>query len=147
MNNQERKDKVVVGGGVSVSPTRGRNERGPVNKILGMNLGNGENDGSVQHYSDSDSSSHSLISHSCSVVGSNCSEASFTGSDSSSMSSSSSGRSVSGNMSEEDDDDGCVDDWEAVADAMAASDAKQQQEQNKPCPESPLEHENGRYID
>lgn len=139
MNNQERKDQVDVGGGVGRSPTRGRDERDSAIKILEMNTG--ENDGSVQHYSDSDSSSHSLVSHSRSVVGSNFSGTSFTGSGGSSRSSSSSGRSISGNMSEE-DDEGCVDDWEALADAMAASDAKQQQEQNKPCQESPLEHEN-----
>lgn len=143
VNNQERKDEVDVGGGVGRSLTHGRNERDPAIKILEMN--NGENDGSGQHHSDSDSSSHSLVSHSCSVVGSNCSGTSFTGTGDSSRSSSSSGRSISGNMSEE-DDDGCVDDWEALADAMAATDAKQQQEQNKPCQESPLEHENEKKL-
>lgn len=141
VNNKEKNDEVDVGEGVRVSPTHGCNERGLANKILEMNSGNGEHDGSVQHYSDSDSSSHSLISHSCSVVGSNCSETSFT--ETGGSSSSSSGQSLSGNISEEEgDDDGCVDDWEALADAMAASDAKQQKEQNKPCQELPLEHEN-----
>ncbi|KAL1812473.1 hypothetical protein ACET3Z_022538 [Daucus carota] len=148
VNNQERKDQVDMSGGIQVSPTHGRNERDRVVKISEMNSGNGEHDGSVQHYSDSDSSSHSRISHSCSVGGSHFSGTSFTGSGGSSRSSSSSGRSVSGIMSEEEDDDnndeddGCVDDWEAVADAMAASDAKQQQEQDKPFQESPSEHEN-----
>ncbi|MCE5166275.1 hypothetical protein HAX54_016707 [Datura stramonium] len=48
---------------------------------------------------------------------------------SSSSSSSSSGGCCSGSMTEEDDegDDDCLDDWEAVADALAATDKKQEQ--------------------
>ncbi|KAK1357792.1 General negative regulator of transcription subunit 4 [Heracleum sosnowskyi] len=135
----------VVGGEIRECASHGRNERDRVIKLLEVNPGNDENYGSVNQYSDSDSSSHSPTSHSSSVVGSNCSGTSFTGSGSSSRSSnsSSSGRSHSGDISEEedDDDDGCLSDWEAVADALAASDTKQQQEQLKPSQESPLEHE------
>lgn len=87
-----------------------------------------ENDGgSVHHYSDSESPSNSPMSHTGSVLGGNDSSTNFTGS-SSSSSSSSSGGCCSGSMSEEDEDreDGCLDDWEAVADALAATDEKQQ---------------------
>lgn len=145
VKNKESKDEVnVVAGEIRVSPIHGCNERDRVTKLLEVNPRNDENDGSVNHYSDSDSSSHSPTSHSGSVVGSNCSGTSFTGSGnstSSSRSSSSSGRSHSGNISEEENDDGCFSDWEAVADALAAADSKQQQEQLKPSQKSPLEHE------
>lgn len=147
VKSKESKDELnAVGGEIRVSrvsPTHGRNERDRAIKILEVNPGNDENDGSVNQYSDSESSSHSPTSHSSSVVGSNCSGTSFTGSGGSSRSSnsSSSGRSHSGDISEEDDDDGCLSDWEAVADALAASDIKQQQEQLEPRQESPLEHE------
>ena len=85
-----------------------------------------ENDGgSVHHYSDSESPSNSPMSHTGSVLGGNDSGTNFTGS---SSSSSSSGGCCSGSMSEEDEggEDGCLDDWEAVADALAATDEKQQ---------------------
>lgn len=154
VKNKERKDEMnVVGGEIRVCPSHGRNERDRVTKILEVNVGNDENDGSVDHYSDSDSSSHTPTSHSSSGVGSNCSGTSsgtsFTGSGSSSRSSNSSrcDRSHSGNISEEEDDDGCLSDWEAVADALAATDSKQEQEQLKPSQESPLEHENITKLD
>lgn len=146
VKSKETKDELnVVGGEICVSPTHGLNERDRVVKLLEVNPGNDENDGLVNHYSDSDSYSHSPTSHSSSVVGSNCSGTSFTGGGSSSRSSnsSSSGRSHSGDISEEEDDDDndCLSDWEAVADALAATDMKQRQEQLKPSQESPLEHE------
>ncbi|CAI9767321.1 unnamed protein product [Fraxinus pennsylvanica] len=87
----------------------------------------------LHHYSDSESSpSNSPTSHTSSVLGSSDSRANFTGSSSSSSSRSSSGSSngcCSESMSEEDegDDDACLDDWEAMADALAATDDKQQQ--------------------
>lgn len=92
---------------------------------------------SMNQYSDSESlPSNSPTSHTSSVLGSNDSALNFTAS---SRSSSSSGRSsssssncfCSGNMTEEDEgevqDDDCLDDWEAVADALAATDNKQQE--------------------
>ncbi|CAA0384955.1 unnamed protein product [Arabidopsis thaliana] len=58
----------------------------------------------------------------------------------SSSSSSGSGGSCSGNITEEEDadDDGCLDDWEAIADALAADDEKHEKENP---PESCQEHE------
>ncbi|CAL9247221.1 unnamed protein product [Arabidopsis halleri] len=58
----------------------------------------------------------------------------------SSSSSSGSGGSCSGNITEEEDadDDGCLDDWEAIADALAADDEKHEKENP---PESCKEHE------
>ncbi|XP_051133051.1 uncharacterized protein LOC127252781 [Andrographis paniculata] len=94
----------------------------------------------VHQYSDSESlPSNSPTSHSSSMLGSNDSGVNF--STSSRSNSSSSGRSsssssngfYSGNMSEEDEvdvgDDGCLDDWEAVADALAATENKQPNEE------------------
>ncbi|KAL7153380.1 hypothetical protein ABFS83_04G164900 [Erythranthe nasuta] len=101
----------------------------------------GEDGSLMNHFSDSESlPSNSPTSHTSSVLGSNDSGLNFTASSRSSISSS--GRSSSsssncfctGNMSEEDEEgdadveDDCLDDWEAVADALAASDKKQQQE-------------------
>ncbi|PSR95844.1 General negative regulator of transcription subunit like [Actinidia chinensis var. chinensis] len=80
-------------------------------------------EGSIHHYSASASTSPTN-----SVLGSNSSGTNFTGSSrgSSSSGSSSSGGSCSGSVAGE-DDDGCLDDWEAVADALASTDDKQQQ--------------------
>ncbi|KAL1541549.1 hypothetical protein AAHA92_25757 [Salvia divinorum] len=87
---------------------------------------------SVHHFSDFESSPSN--SPTSSALGGNDSGANFT---SSSRSSSSSGRSsscstngcFSGIMSEEDEgnagDDGCLDDWEAMADALTATEDKQ----------------------
>ncbi|XP_057806348.1 uncharacterized protein LOC131021254 [Salvia miltiorrhiza] len=87
---------------------------------------------SVHHFSDFESSPSN--SPTSSILGSNDSGVNFT---SSSRSSSRSGRSsscstngcFSGIMSEEDEgnvgDDGCLDDWEAMADALAATEDKQ----------------------
>ncbi|KAL3655321.1 hypothetical protein CASFOL_001107 [Castilleja foliolosa] len=98
-------------------------------------------DGSLlHHYSDSESlPSYSPTSHTSSVLCSNDSGVNFTGS---SRSSSSSGRSsssssngfCSGNMSDDegggdnagDGNDDCLDDWEAVADALEVKDKNQQ---------------------
>ncbi|KAL7598122.1 hypothetical protein Lser_V15G21493 [Lactuca serriola] len=90
---------------------------------LVINPGGEENDGLMNHYSDWESPSNSPTSHTSSL-GSNRSVANFTGS-SSRSSSSSSGGCYSESMTEEDDgDDGCLDDWEAIADALAADDIK-----------------------
>ncbi|XP_047332491.1 uncharacterized protein LOC124936079 [Impatiens glandulifera] len=75
---------------------------------------------SIHHYSDSDSPSNSPVSRASSMSGTN-----FTSS-SRGSGSSSSGGSCNGSMIGEDeeegnDNDGCLDDWEAVADALASS--------------------------
>ncbi|KAI8528978.1 hypothetical protein RHMOL_Rhmol12G0190600 [Rhododendron molle] len=91
----------------------------------------GEKEGGsiYHHYSDSDSASNSPTSHTSSVLGSsNVSGTIFTGSGGSS---SSSGGSCSGSVTGEDeDDDGCLDDWEAVADALAVTNKKQEQDKH-----------------
>ncbi|XP_024976775.1 uncharacterized protein LOC112514501 [Cynara cardunculus var. scolymus] len=102
---------------------------------LVINPGGEENDGLMNHYSDWESPSNSPTSHTSSL-GSNRSVTNFTGS-SSRSSSSSSGGCYSGSMTEEDDgDDGCLDDWEAVADALAADDIKND---HNPNLESPMD--------
>ncbi|XAR50122.1 hypothetical protein NMG60_11004363 [Bertholletia excelsa] len=91
-------------------------------------------EGSVHHFSDSESPSSSPTSITSSDVGSNVSGTSFTGS-----SSGSSGGSCSGSVIGEEDEgvDGCLDDWEAVADALAAADEKL--EHHDPCSEPAIE--------
>ncbi|KAJ8553834.1 hypothetical protein K7X08_024512 [Anisodus acutangulus] len=86
--------------------------------------GEEDNEKSLNHYSDFDSPT----SHTSSVLGGNDSGTNFTGSSSSTSSTSSSiGECCSGSMSEEDDDD-CLDDWETVADALATTEKKQEQQ-------------------
>ncbi|KAJ9163691.1 hypothetical protein P3X46_023331 [Hevea brasiliensis] len=100
--------------------------------------------GSIYHDFDSDSPSHSPTGSSVlsgTDVGTNC-----TGSSTSSSSSSSSGGCCSGSITEEEEeaDDDCLDDWEAVADALAANDDnKQQSQKENPClvSESSSQHE------
>ena len=87
--------------------------------------GEGEN-GSVQHESDSESSPSNSPTNS-SLLGGTDSGTSFTNS----SSSRSSGGCCSGSITEEEGDDGCLDDWEAVADALAADDDKQDMERNE----------------
>lgn len=96
------------------------------------------NESSIHHhFSDLDSPSNSPSS----VSGSNLSGTNFTGSSrSSSSSSSSSGGSCSGSITGEDEEGG-LDDWEAVADALAADDDKQEQEQPNPSLEPLVENE------
>ncbi|XVF50240.1 hypothetical protein PTKIN_Ptkin04bG0080100 [Pterospermum kingtungense] len=98
-------------------------------RIAEANGGGGN--GSVQHESDSESSPSNSPTRS-SVLGGTDSGTSFTNSSSSSSSSSgSSGGCCSGSITEEEGDDGCLDDWEAVADALAADDDKQVMECNE----------------
>ncbi|KAF5459841.1 hypothetical protein F2P56_019755 [Juglans regia] len=105
---------------------------------LEMNSRGEEMDGSIRQYSDLDSPSNSPISEIGSVLGAADSGTNFTGS--SSSGSSSSGGSCSGCITEDEEgggeDDGCLDDWEAVADALAADEDCKGQSQN-PCSESP----------
>lgn len=88
---------------------------------------------SMHHFSDFESSpSNSPSSHISSVLGSNDTGGNFTpcGSSSGRSSSCSTNGCFSGSMSDEDegdiDDDGCLDDWEAMADALAANEDTQQ---------------------
>ncbi|XP_022727359.1 suppressor protein SRP40-like [Durio zibethinus] len=99
--------------------------------------GGGEN-GSVQHESDSESSPSNSPT-SIGLLGGTGSGISFTNSSSSSCSSSStsSGGCCSGSITEEEGDNGCLDDWEAVADALAADDDKQETERNENNRENP----------
>lgn len=118
------------GGGISGPFTNDAGNSGgrAIEKLEIRSRGEQENDGgSVHHYSDCESPSNSPMSHAGSVLGGNDSGTNFTGSSSSSSSSSRSGGCCSGSMSEDDEDGdvGCLDDWEAVADALAAKDEKQ----------------------
>ncbi|XP_040988686.1 uncharacterized protein LOC121236213 [Juglans microcarpa x Juglans regia] len=101
--------------------------------------------GSIHQYSYFESPSNSPTSANSSVLGGADSGTNFTGSNSSSgSSSSSSGGSCSGCITEDEEgggeDDGCLDDWEAVADALAADDEDKRQNLN-PCSESPLKRD------
>uniref|UniRef100_A0A2P2KQM1 RING-type domain-containing protein n=1 Tax=Rhizophora mucronata TaxID=61149 RepID=A0A2P2KQM1_RHIMU len=118
-------------------PTPCKNERKNALENLEMKRAGeeGNENGSMHHEFDSDSPSNSPT---CSSdlggtdVGTN-----FSGS--SSSSSSSSGGCGSGFITEEEEegDDNCLDDWEAVADALVANDeTKQENQKNIPCLES-----------
>ncbi|KAI4343797.1 hypothetical protein L6164_011105 [Bauhinia variegata] len=110
-----------------------------------------ENEGSIQQDSDLESPSNSPTSFNSSVLGGNDSGTNFTGS---SSSSSGSAGCWSGNITEEEEgDEGCLDDWEAVADALAADDKHQNQgSESPPAPEtviqmvSPCEITNGSNL-
>ncbi|KAL8529729.1 hypothetical protein ACS0TY_006968 [Phlomoides rotata] len=95
----------------------------------------------MHHYSDSES----LPFNSPTSSAANFSVSSRSSSSSSGRSSSSSSNDFgSGNLSEDADDDDCLDDWEAMADALAASDSKQQEHSpNTGCGSaSSAKHEN-----
>lgn len=152
------KDEVSQGGSlVHLESERGREmekldiKPGGEEEIYGHGL-------SVHHFSDSESiPSNSPTSHSSSMLGSNGSGVNFSGSSRSSCSSgrsssSSCNDSFSGNMSEEDEvdvgDDGCLDDWEAVADALAATDNKQPTaESGSPSKKNEIAAESGSDVD
>ncbi|KAA8540884.1 hypothetical protein F0562_024978 [Nyssa sinensis] len=136
VKNKGRKEESNGRGGYSARSMHVRNESDRAIDNLEIKPRDEENDGSIHHYSDSESPSNSPTSHASSVVGSNESGTNFTGS----SSSSSSGGFYSGSITDEEGDDGCLDDWEAVADALAATDDKQ--EQLNPNSERPVEHEN-----
>lgn len=118
--------KVDACGGREMHAGDGR-DRGV--EVLEINGKIGENDGSVHNSSDSDSSSNSHGTDIGRVGGSNCSGTNFSGS--SRSSSSTSGTSYSGNISDGEEEDGGLDNWEAVADALAASGEKQEQDDHK----------------
>ncbi|GAA0176141.1 ubiquitin-protein ligase [Lithospermum erythrorhizon] len=100
-------------------------------KLESKPMGEEENEESINNYiSDTESLVNTPTSHSSSVLGRIGSGASFTGSSCHSSSSSSSGHCCLGSMSGEDEegDDECLDDWEAIADALAATDEKKELE-------------------
>ncbi|XVF09203.1 hypothetical protein REPUB_Repub07fG0071800 [Reevesia pubescens] len=132
--------KEGTNGGDSKQTQRGERDRSLENLEMRTNAeltGGGEN-GSVQHESDSESSPSNSPTTS-SLLGGTDSGTSFTNSSSSSSSSTSSGGCCSGSITEEEEegDDGCLDDWEAVADALAAEDDKQERERNENNSENP----------
>ncbi|KAF5807161.1 putative transcription factor C2H2 family [Helianthus annuus] len=93
-----------------------------------VNSSGEENDSLINCYCDCESPSDSSVGHTSSLD-SNMSVDSFTGSISSS--SGDSGSCYSGSMTEEDDgDDGCLDDWETIADALAADEIKNDHNRN-----------------
>ncbi|MBA0615936.1 hypothetical protein Godav_016039 [Gossypium davidsonii] len=115
--------------GDSKQTQRGERDRSLENfEMRGTAEANGEGENvSVQHESDSESfppNSHT----SSSLLGGMDSGTSFTNSSSSSTSS---GGCCSGSITEEEGGDGCLDDWEAVADALAADDDKQELDPNE----------------
>ncbi|KAK9080480.1 hypothetical protein SSX86_000238 [Deinandra increscens subsp. villosa] len=118
------------------------------NVKLVINPSGEENDSLMSHYSDWESPSNSPIGDTSSLA-SNVSVTNFTGSGGSSSSSSSSssggesGGCYSGSITEEDDgDDGCLDDWEAIADALAADEIKSDHNHNHNHNHNPnLEHQ------
>ncbi|KAL6973307.1 hypothetical protein U1Q18_027487 [Sarracenia purpurea var. burkii] len=113
---------------------------------LQIKPGGEKKEGSIHHFGDSYSPSNSPTSDASSVV----SGTNFTGtSGGSSSSSSSSGGSCSGSITGEDEegDDGCLDDWEAVADALAGTDDKQQQQQQHVNSDHPAENDSIGSLD
>ncbi|XP_022736210.1 uncharacterized protein LOC111289432 [Durio zibethinus] len=129
--------KEGTNGGNSKQTQRGERDRSLENLEMRRTaeaIGGGEN-GSVHHDSDSESSPSNSPTSS-SLLGGTDSGTSFTNS-SSSSSSTSSGGCCSGSITEEEGDDGCLDDWEAVADALAADDDKQETERNENNRETP----------
>ncbi|XAR65423.1 hypothetical protein NMG60_11009549 [Bertholletia excelsa] len=135
VKNKGRKEESDSPGGLCAVSVLARDERERSMENLGINPRGQRNEGPIHLYSDSDSPSNSPTSHTSSVLGSNASGTNFTGSSRSGSSSSScSGGSCSGSINGEDEegDDACLDDWEAVADALAASDDKR----DRPIPSS-----------
>nr|AFK46138.1 unknown [Medicago truncatula] len=134
---------------VSSSPV-GKQSKREMEKV-GTRRRGGEDDVLIHQDSDSESPSNSPISPNSSVLCGNDSGTNFTGSSSgasSSSSSSSSGGCFSGNITEEEEDDeeeveqeeevddGCLDDWEAVADALAADEKHRASPQDEPVVET-----------
>lgn len=105
-----------------------RNERGQSIENLEIMPRENMKVESVHPYSDLDSPSNSPTSHTSIALGSTVSGTNFSGS----SGDSSSGSSWSGSVTGEDEegDDECLDDWEAVADALAATNDKKEQHTN-----------------
>ncbi|XP_022933340.1 uncharacterized protein LOC111440610 [Cucurbita moschata] len=119
-NEDNRLDSVVV-------KTR-KDDDLSSNKINSREIGE-QNNRSVHHHSDfSESPSNSPPSLGSSILCGNDSVPHFTGSSSSSSCRSSSSGCQSGSITEEEEgDDDCLDDWEAIADALAATDKQHDQ--------------------
>ncbi|XP_031105078.1 uncharacterized protein LOC116009985 [Ipomoea triloba] len=130
VKNKGPKEELNGGGETHGSRVEVVNERGQsIGKLELKTRVEEYNDGLVHNCSDLDSPANSPTSYTSSIMGGNDSGTNFTGSSSRSSSSSSGGGGCcSGSMSgDEEGDDGCLDDWEAVADALAATDEKQEQ--------------------
>nr|GMD34634.1 TPRXL isoform X1 [Ipomoea batatas] len=125
------KEELNGGGGTTCgSGMDAANEKGQVlQKLEIKSEGEEDNGGLVQDHHNSDLPANSPTN---SVLEGSDSGTNFTGSNS--RSSCSSGGCCSRSMSEEDEerDDVCFDDWEAVADALAITDKKQEQP-TSPC--------------
>ncbi|XP_019153188.1 PREDICTED: uncharacterized protein LOC109149709 [Ipomoea nil] len=126
VKNKGPKEELNCLGGTCGS-VKGVDERPrSIEKLEIIPRGEEDNEGSVNNYSDLDSPANSPTNHPSIVLGGNDSGTNFSGSSgsSSSSSTSSSGQCWSGSMSEEDEEgnDGCLDDWEAIADALASID-------------------------
>ena len=116
----------------------GKGSKSLLEKLEMRTRGEEEDEGSVHQDSDPESPSNSPTSvNSCDDSGTNFTGSSSSGSSSSGSSTGSAGC-CSGNVTEDEDDeegggdDECLDDWEAMADALAADDKCQ-----NPCSESP----------
>ncbi|RAL41192.1 hypothetical protein DM860_017741 [Cuscuta australis] len=124
VKNKGTKEELDCLGGRCGS-VKDENDRAPCMNKLEINPRKVEedNEGSIHNYSDLDSPANSPTNYSSSDLGGNYSSTNFTGSSGSSNSS----QCWSGNMSEEEEEegnDGCLDDWEAIADALAVTDEK-----------------------
>ncbi|XP_073226914.1 uncharacterized protein [Cicer arietinum] len=145
VKNKGCKDGIDDDGHVPSLPV-GKHSKRELEKVETRRRGE-DDDVSIHQDSDSESPSNSPISSNSSVLCGNDSGTNFTGSSSggSSSSSSSSGGCYSGNITEEEEDDDeeveegddeCLDDWEAVADALAADDKLQTSSQDEPVVET-----------
>ncbi|XP_043726309.1 uncharacterized protein LOC122672869 [Telopea speciosissima] len=125
------------GGGVSPPPCLPqRDERKRSLEKLETRTRGEENERSCLHDSDLESLENSPAS---SILGPNDSRKDRPGSSSGSCRSSSSGGCYSGSVSEEEEEDGCLDDWEAVADALTADDKRHKPNLETPAdPEAPV---------
>ncbi|KAM3307829.1 putative protein isoform X1 [Capsicum chacoense] len=130
VKNKGSRQELNGGGGACGQGMQVTNESGQLMEKLAIKpRGEAEeNGGYTNTYNDFDSPFNSPTSHTSSLLEGNDSGTNFTGG-SSSSNSSSSGGCCSRSMSEEDNegDDDFLDDWEAVADALAATDKKQEQ--------------------
>ncbi|XP_052175174.1 uncharacterized protein LOC127790014 isoform X2 [Diospyros lotus] len=148
VKNKESKEEADVHGGLCASSGHAYSEREQLVENLETKPRVERNGGLAHHYSDLDSPSNSPSSHASSILGGNVSGTNFSGSSGGSGSgSSSSGGSCSGSITGEDEEgcDDCLDDWEAVADALAATDDKR--EQHTHSLEPLTEHESSILLD
>ncbi|KAH7865529.1 hypothetical protein Vadar_007824 [Vaccinium darrowii] len=123
----QAKNKGCKGEPDAIGEVDARNERGRSIENLEIMPREDMKVGSIHHYSDLDSPSNSPTSHTSSASGSTVSSTNFSGSSGDSSSGGSWSGSITGEEEEEEGDDECLDDWEAVADALAATNDKNDQ--------------------